>query len=183
MIDEAAAATALNLSFDKSGISFHSRSETLAALKATGSEITYDEAGKPWTRYDHEFLELDLALIRFGMDQPQWADGRTLPRHGAPGRKGTMAKSDLKTIPEKVAWIAEHGEDAFARLPLTTPSSSEVRSQADWLKLPIAERARRWEDDPGAFERLPRAPKPDSPNTGKTHHAALEKELRTRGKR
>jgi hypothetical protein len=183
MIDETSAAAALNGSFDRSRITFHSRSETLAALKATGSEITYDELGKPWTRYEHEYLELESALIRFGLDQPQLADGRTLPRHGAPGRMGTMSKDQLKTIADKVAWINEHGEDAFARLPLTPPVSREVRTQEDWFALPPSERARRWEEDPGAFERLPRAPKQGNANTGVTYRTNLEKELATRGKR
>jgi hypothetical protein len=186
-LDQSTQAVALNKSFDETGITFHSRAEALAALRATGSEIIFaDEDGKPYCSYDGEHsLSLSDALTRLAFDEREkLADCRTLPRGGAGrARPGIDNKGLYKTPAEKIAVINEKGLDYWERLPVTGLATSEVKSQSEWLKLPPAERARRWEKDPLAFERLPRTPAPNTPGKGRVFDAALTKELSTRGKR
>jgi hypothetical protein len=152
----------LNEAFDQTGITFHSRPVALAALKATGSEVVYDDAGEPFTRYDSEYLSLSDALTRLAFDQRETrVDGRTLPRNGAgSARPGIASKSDFTTVKERSDFITKNGFDAYERLPLTAIDSSEIRTQADFLKLPSKERSRRYGIDPDCFAKLPKAEAP-----------------------
>jgi len=184
MTETTTEADRLNSSFDETGIAFHSRSETLAALKATGTEITYaEEDGKPYCRFDGEYLPLADALTRIALDDRSLADGRTLPRSGVTGRASLASKADLKSTKEKSDFITKFGFDAYQALPLTGPTSTEVKTQEDFLRLPPREKSRRYGLDPNCFANLPREPKGQSPLRGKTHHAALAQELATRGAR
>jgi hypothetical protein len=156
MIDEG---KVLTEAFDASGIKFNDRSVALAELKKDGREIAYDDDGKPHVHYDSEILPLSDALIRFGYDRRDLCDGRTLPRTGAgTARPGLMSKADLPDFKAKVAFIREHGEEAYARLPLTGVATSEVLTKSDWYKLNRKEKCRRLDADPDAFNRLPSGP-------------------------
>jgi hypothetical protein len=182
-------ALAIHTAFDTTGINFHSRPDTLAALKATGSEITFaEEDGLPYCRYDGEILDLASAISRLAMDNKSLSDNRTLPRNGAgAARPGIASKSDFTTRKDASDFITKHGFDAYQRLPLTAIDSSEIRNQADFLKLPPKERSRRYGLDPNCFAKLPKAPAPN-PNEKATSQKQvmadnLAREVAKRGKR
>lgn len=178
----------LNQAFDQTGIEWHSRANALAKFREE-RDILY-ENGEPFAKYDSEILPLHDALSRWAYDHrnPELFDGRTLPRTGVGvTRPGLACKANFKNIREKIAYIEKYGEDAFAKLPLTGVSGSEVLTQDDWLKLPRAEKVRRTQADAYAFSRLPRAAKPD-PNakalSKKEEMAAnLAKHVATKGRR
>jgi hypothetical protein len=189
LLEQSKQAEAIHAAFDSTGVKFHDRAAALAELKAGGREITFDAEGKPHAHYDGESgVPLDQVLLRFGFDRRELIDQRTLPREGAgAGRPGLQSKSDFKTIKEKVDYIARYGEDAFARLPLTGVSGSEITTQADWFALPPQERARRWGADPLAFSKLAKVakPAPNSKALSKKQEMAenLAREVAKRGRR
>jgi hypothetical protein len=182
---ESKQAEAIHAAFDKTGVKFHDRAAALAEFKAGGREIIFDEDGQPHSYYDGEALGLDQSFLRFAYDRRELCDQRTLPRAGAGGgRIGLESKADFTTTKEKLAFIEARGEDAWAKLPLTgVAPKGEILTQDDFRKLPLAEKVARTNADPLVFSKLPKAPKGESPLTGKTHHAALAKEMKTRGKR
>ncbi len=168
-------AVAINDELEKTGLTFQvSGSEV---LKGYGREILFGEDNMPYSKYDGEILPLSDAILRWSMDErnANVVDLRSLPRTGAPGRPGIASKADLKTLSQKVAFIAEHGEDAFSRLPLTSGLTKEVETRADWFKLSRAEKVRRTALDPDAFEKLPPAPLPGRHNQSFANTAALDK--------
>lgn len=172
MIDEA---QKLNAAFDATGIKFNDRAQALASFKE-GREIVYDESGEPCTRYDSEYLPLSDALTRFAYDRRDLVDGRTLPRQGAgSARPGTLSKADFTDVKSKVEFIREHGEDAYARLPLTGVGTSEVKTRQDFMKLPREEKVRRYAADPECFNKLPSAPT-DQIKGSFINHAAIAKQ-------
>jgi len=176
-------AVAINLSFDATGISFHSRPDTLAAFKATGSEIVYDEISEPFTKYDGEgLLPLKDALERFAMDDRSLSDNRTLPRNGVAARPGgTDSKASYTTTAEKVAYIGRYGLASWEALPSAPIFSSEVKTQEDFFKLSRAEKSRRLLIDADACNRLPHAGQERTPQKGRTYTAALKKHIKSRG--
>ena len=121
---------ALTAAFDATNISFHNRAETLAALRATGAEVAYDDAGTPHCRYDSEYLTLTEALVRLALDQRSLADGRSLPRGASTARPNTLSRAEM-TIAEKVAYVNTHGEEAFLKLPSKAVATSAVKTTSD----------------------------------------------------
>jgi hypothetical protein len=178
-------ATAIHAAFDTTGVRFHDRAAALAEFKV-GREIIFDDDGNPHTYYDGgEALSLDQGLLRFAYDRRDLCDQRTLPRAGVgAARPGLESKSDYPDVKSKLSFIEARGLDAWSKLPLTGVSpKGEILTQEDFRRLPLAEKVARTNADPLVFSKLPKAPKGESPLTGKTHHAALAKEMKTRGKR
>jgi hypothetical protein len=178
-MSETEIAASLNRAFDSSALIFHSRSEALGAFKQ-GREIVFED-GEPFALYDGVIQPLGDALAKFGADNRGYIDGRSLPRAGVDAsRPGVLSKNGFASLAEKVAYIAEHGAEAFEKLPLQTRDTSELTHQSQWYKLNIAERVRLTSLDPDAFSKLKPGPKP-----GGTYinEKALAKELATRGRR
>jgi len=159
----------LNEAFDKSTLTFKDRAATLASFKQNRDIVIDDEDGQLYSRYDGEVLPLDEALLRFGLDNRPLIDGRSAPRSGAGGRNLELTKSEITTR-EKVAFIAQHGADAFEKLPSHPVASSEVKTKQDWMKLPLAEKVRRTKENPNAFAELPNA------NAGKVPGLFVDKD-------
>ncbi len=144
---------ALTAAFDTSGLIFHDRPATLAAFRAD-REIVYED-GAPYALYDGVVAPLSEQLAKFGADNRTFIDGRSLPRHGVDAsRPGDLSKADFKTVTEKVAFITEHGGDAFERLPTQKRDTSELKTFTQWLKLPITERVRLTNLDPNIIGKL-----------------------------
>jgi hypothetical protein len=180
MIHESDKATILNSSFDASGIKFHDRSTTLQTL-TTDREISYAEDGTASIHYDGEILPLEAALKRFAYDNRAHVDGRTLPKEGVgTARPGTLSKAAM-TLQEKIAFIKEHGADAFSRIASKSYDTQPVDTRQDWMRLSRTEKVRRLAADPDAFTKLPNATS-DQPKGGYINHAALEREKAIKGK-
>jgi hypothetical protein len=150
---------AIQAQLDSTNIKFNvPGSEVLARFNR---EITFDDDGVPHVIYDKEIVTLADGLTRWAYDNrdPELFDGRSLPRSGAGGgRVGTLSKSDF-TLAEKIAFIKEHGGEAYERLPLKSGgATTEVRSKAEYYRLPRQEKMRLLAKDPGYFERLPNTP-------------------------
>lgn len=161
-MDQHQQAQAINTAFDAAGIGFKAkRSDVLAELKNNGErEVAFDKDGNPHIKYDGQILTLSEALHRFAYDRRDLADQRTLPKQDeGRGRPGIASKADFATVAEKTAYIREHGIDAYERLPVTTPKTSEVRFREDFFALPTAEKARRLQETPDIIESLPNRPK------------------------
>jgi hypothetical protein len=180
----AAKTTALQTAFKKfqeTGVKFQGTdAEVLAKFKEGGHEI-FVEDGVARTKFDSEILPLDEALLRYAFDAPQGeVDRRTLPRGGAgTARSSTLSRATMTTA-EKVAYVNEHGEEAFLKIPTNYTPTSEVKTTADWLKLSRAERVRRTTDDPQAFEKLLPAPGQRMPWEPYVNHEALERQKQIR---
>jgi hypothetical protein len=172
----------INEAFDRTGINFHSRPDALAALKTDGREIVFNEDdGEPYVHYDSEFLKLDQALTRLALDQRSLADGRSLPRGASTARPNTLSRAEM-TIAEKVAYVNEHGEEAFLKLPSRPTTTSEVKTTEDFRRLPRAEKVRRINEDPDAIRKL--APPPTARANGTfINHEALARQKAITGKR
>jgi hypothetical protein len=165
----------INAAFDAAQVRFNDRATALAAFKE-GREIIFED-GQPYTRFDSEYLPLSDALLRFGYDRHELVDGRTLPRTGAgAARPGLASKADFPTVKDKVDFINKNGEDAWARLPLTGVAGTEVKTIADWKRLPLSEKVRRVNADPDAVRKL--APTP----TVRQHGAFINTEALERQK-
>lgn len=135
-------ADTLIASFDATNIKFNDRSAALEAI-TEGREITYDEAGNPSIVYDGQTLPLSDALTRFAFDRRDLVDGRTLPKQGAGGgRVGTLSKADLVDYKAKAAFIAENGGDAYERLPLKPPASTELKYREAYYALSRSEKVK-----------------------------------------
>jgi hypothetical protein len=178
--------TKLNEAFDKSGIIWHDRAAALAKFRE-GREIVFEE-GEPHVQFDSEILELSDALKRWAYDirDPELFDGRSLPRTGVGlARPGIASKSDFPTIAEKVAYIQTHGEDSWARLPLTgIGASGEVKTFEDWKRLPSAEKIRRLNADPSVIQKLTKAGSTAGrSNVAYINHELIAKQQSIRGKR
>jgi hypothetical protein len=170
----------INAAFDETNISFHSRPEALAALRATGAEVTYDDAGVPHCRYDSEYLTLTEALTRLAMDQRSLADGRSLPRGPSTARPNTLSRAEMTTR-EKVDYVNLHGEEAFLKLPSKPTATSEVRTTDDFRRLTRAEKVRRINEDPLAIYKLAPA-RTARVNGALIDHAAIARQKATTGK-
>jgi hypothetical protein len=175
-----AEARALNEAFDQTGVKFHNRAEALAAFKENREIVSED--GKLFARYDGELQPLSSCLLKFGWDNRQHVDGRSLPRTGAGlSRPGIDCKQNYKTTREKLDYIAANGADAWEKLPLSGPVSNELKTQSDWYKLPRAERVRLTALDPDAFSKLAPAPNP-RPTGAFIDHDAIARHKATMGK-
>jgi hypothetical protein len=180
MFDEA---IKLNESFDKAGLTFHSRADALGEFRQ-GREITFDQDGEPSVTYDGENLPLSAALLRFGYDRRDLIDGRSLPRNGAgKARPGLASKSDLKTFKEKAEFIKQFGGAAYEALPLVGVQSSEVKTRQDWMKLPRQEKVRRLAADPEAFNKLPNAAPTGRVNGSLINQTGIDKHRAARPQR
>jgi len=156
-------------------VKFHNSAEALAALKEGRESV--EEDGQLFTRYDGAAkVPLANALLRFGYDRRELVDGRSLPRAGVgTSRPGLASKADYPDTASKLKAIAEHGADWWEKLPLTGVATSEVKTHADWYKLPIAERVRRTAADPDAFSKLAPSPGQTMPGLARVNQAALDK--------
>jgi hypothetical protein len=153
----------INEAFDASKIAFHNRAEALAALRATGAEVAFDEQGNPHCRYDSEYLTLTEALTRLALDQKGLADGRSLPRGASIARPNALSRAEMTTA-EKVAYVNEHGEEAFLKLPSRPVATTETKTTEDFRRLALAEKVRRINADPAAIYKL--APGPTARTNG-----------------
>lgn len=156
-LTETQMAAALNAAFDASKLTFHNRAEALAAFKADREIVV--ENGQLFALYDGCTQPLGDAFAKFGADNRGLIDGRSLPRTGVDAaRPGPLSKADLKTVAEKVAFIAEHGSEAFEQLPLQPVHTGEVKTFEDWMKLPTAEKVRLTALDPHIVRKLRPSP-------------------------
>ena len=156
-LTESEKATALNESFDATGISFHSRPEALSAFRE-GREVTYTD-GVAHSVYDGVQMTLSDCLSRFAFDRKELVDGRTLPREGVgTSRPGIASRADLKTVSDRVAYVNAFGAEAFEKLPLQTVDSTELRTFDDWMKLPLAEKVKLTQLDNDIVSKLARTP-------------------------
>jgi hypothetical protein len=170
----------INAAFDATNINFHNRAEALAALRAIGAEVAYDEAGTPHCRYDSEYLPLSEALTRLALDNRSLADGRSLPRGASTARPNTLSRAEM-TNKQKVAFVNEFGEEAFLKLPSKPTVTSEVRTTEDFRRLTRAEKVRRINEDPDTIYKL--APAPTARVNGSfIDHDAIARQKATRGK-
>jgi hypothetical protein len=177
-----AEARSLHEEFDATGVKFHDRAATLAALKGDGRDIVFDD-GVPKIVYDGELLPMRDALLRYAYDHRTAVDSRTLPRGGAgTSRPGIDAKDNYKTLSEKVGFINQFGADAWERLPLTGVGTSEVLTREDFLKLPRQERMRRYAADPAVLAKLPSSSGRYMPGQAKVNAEGIERHLASRGK-
>jgi hypothetical protein len=177
-----AEARAMLAEFDATGVTFHDRVATLAALKEGGRDVVFDD-GTPKIVYDGELLPMRDALLRYAYDNRSACDGRTLPRTGVgTSRPGLAAKSDFTTTREKLDYIGQHGSEAWERLPLKGASTSEVLTREGFLKLPRQERMRRYAADPDVFAKLAPAPKP-RPSGAFINVEGIERQKATSGRR
>jgi hypothetical protein len=189
MIHESDKAQILNAQFDATNIKFRDRSTALQALLAGGCEVIYTEDGSAQVHYDGERLGLRDALTRLAFDQRDLVDGRTLPREGTTGRQGTLSKADM-TLQEKIAYVRDHGADAFARIPSVNFDTKPVTTREDFYRLSRAEKVRRIAADPNILAKLPSAPKVSVVEQLETvapgvriNRAGLEKQKAIRGGR
>jgi hypothetical protein len=84
------------------------------------------------------------------------------------------------TNKQKVAFINEFGEEAFVNLRLTHTQTAEVKTVADFARLPLAEKSRRITADPGCMAKLLPSPGVRLPGQAYINTAALDKIARTR---
>ena len=174
---------ALNKAFDDSAIHFHDRATALAALKEGGRQIVWQD-GTPHIVYDSIQLPLPDALKRFGFDRRDLVDGRTLPKQGlGTSRPSVLGRDSFSSDSEKVAWIKEHGYEAWQKLPSRgVQVTSELKTFADWTKLPTAEKVRLIGEDPNIISKL--APgQPSRPGGVYINHEAMERIRKIRGGR
>lgn len=150
-------ARAIHQAFDETGIQFRDRVAAIAALRATGAEIAYDEAGIPHCRYDHEFLKLSDALVRLAIDDRSQADNRTLPRGANTARPNLLSRSEM-TTKEKVEYVNQFGESEFLKLPSRPVTTAPVITTEDFRRLSRAEKVRRINEDPDAIYKLKQTP-------------------------
>jgi hypothetical protein len=182
---EAETTTALQTAFGKvrdTGIQFRiTDAEILANFKAGGREIVVED-GIAYATYDGSRITLSDALERYAFDAPQGeVDRRTLPRSGTTGgRRGTLAKSEM-TLKEKVAFIRENGEEAFAAIPTHPQESAEIVTREQFRRLSVKEKSKMVTADPDILAKLAPAPNP-RPHGCFINHSAMAKHLATRGK-
>lgn len=103
-------------------------------LKAVGT-IKFDADGNPMAGG----LPLREALVIYGEVNPHALTDSPSESHDK-GRSTVRSKADLRSVAEKVAFVAEFGEMAFSRLPLTAPVELD-ESTLDfetYRKLPVA---------------------------------------------
>jgi hypothetical protein len=180
--DAGAEARAIHEAFDSTGVTFHDRAATLAALKQNGRDVVFDN-GVPHIVYDGELLELKEGLLRLAYDRRDLADRRTLPRAGAgTSRPGIDSKDRYKTTREKLDFISTYGAEAWERLPLRGPSTSEVLTREDFLRLPRQERMRRYAADPSVLAKLPSSSSRYIPGSAKVNVEGLQRHLASKGK-
>jgi hypothetical protein len=172
-------ADTLNAAFDATSIKFHDRAQTLATFLNNGErEITYDESGQPFAKYDSEILPLADALKRFAYDDKLGlCDRRTLPREGVtPSRPGIASKADFATLREKLDWLAVNGDEAYALLPLTPPVSGEVLTREDYYRLPRSQKTElAAKHGPDFLSTLPSKQDPNRTAGSYINHQALDR--------
>jgi hypothetical protein len=178
--------TALQKAFKQvkdTGIKFQNTdAEVLASFRAGagGRNITIED-GEAYVVYDGSRIGLAHALERYAFDAaPGEVDRRTLPRSGTIGRRGTLARSEM-TLQEKVAFIRENGEEAFAAIPTHPPTSTEIVTREQFRRLSVTEKSRMITAAPDIMSKLAPAPSP-RPHGCYINHEAMAKHLATRGK-
>lgn len=107
-------------------------------LKAVGT-IKFDADGNPMAGG----LPLREALVIYGEVNPHALTDSPSESHDK-GGSTVRSKADLGSVAEKTAYIAEHGEMAFARLPLTAPDpiDPDALTFSQYRKLPVSEKVR-----------------------------------------
>ena len=118
-------------------VSFYNAGEALQMLTASpASDVRFDPATKTMTAIvGKERVPLSDALRQFALDHETLVDGRSL-RH-LKTATAPKAKSDM-SMRERMAYIDEHGLDAFEKLPLRSVQTREIRTMADYAALPVA---------------------------------------------
>jgi hypothetical protein len=175
-------ADAINGAFTETGIKFNvSNTDALAQFKAGEREVTFDEAGQPYARYDREILPLGEALTRWAADSTESiCDRRTLPRSPGGGRRGIASKADLPDVKAKSAYIAEFGYKAYSALPTRAVPTEELKYRDQFYRLPIAEKTRLIRKHGEDFIRsLPSRPT-SQPYGGYINREALERQKEIR---
>lgn len=106
-------------------------------LQSLGT-VTFEDglplnAGKPLTERLRDYAAIN----------PQ-AVASTIAETHDRGASTVHSKADLKDVAAKSAYIAAHGEMAFARLPLTAPDAvtDDTLTWAQYQKLPVREKVR-----------------------------------------
>lgn len=107
-------------------------------LRALGT-VTFDADGVPHAGQ----VSLSDALKNYAQVNPHAVASNIAETHDA-GQSSVRSKADLKTVRDRVDYIAAHGELAFARLPATAPdtSSGQPTTYAEYLRLPMSERSK-----------------------------------------
>ena len=142
-------------------IKFHDDApELIARFRATGREITFDDAGKPVTSYDSLVdVPLSLALTKWAADNAaDLCDRRTLPREAKDGRPGALSRADFPDAAAKSRFIADNGLDAWEAMPSKPQQSQEVRHLEDFWALDTKTKSAMIASDPTITSRLKRRP-------------------------
>ena len=173
-------AAALNAAFDRSGLTYKNRAETLSHFQQD-HEIQYTASGEPETFFNGERQPLHLALkANYSEIHRDHIDGRSAPRKGA--IDGVSCKADLASFKEKSAFIAKHGIAAFEALPHVNTTPSEVVHLEDFHKLPRPEKVLLITKNPNILREL--KPRPTDQIKGSfIDHGKIAKEKALRGGR
>ena len=107
-------------------------------LQALGT-ITFDADGVPL----NAGKPLEDRLRDYASINPQ-AVAATVAEIHDKGKSSVRSRADLKSVKDKVDFIAEHGEIAYSRLPVTAPDvlPGEPTTYADYINLPMSVRAK-----------------------------------------
>jgi hypothetical protein len=128
-LDRRTVVTELHKKFVESGLQI--------AVSDRGWIIGTDKSGNQldMTEQVSEALLTDKALV----------DQESVASAVESGALGVLAKSDLRTVQQKVRFVAKFGEDAFAKLPMTRqPKVTDdigAMTGKEYLSLPRSKRA------------------------------------------
>ena len=170
---------ALTAAFDRAGVT-KDRAVALSTFKAEHA-IYADDDGVLYTHYNGHKQELHAALTAWGKTQEgeSFLDRRTLPKSEQNHTDGIRAKSDLKTVSEKTAFIAKHGAATFEKLPTKFISPSEVKYRDEYYALTREQKSALINQGVTAATFPPR-PDPNQIAGGRVNKSALERDKATR---
>lgn len=139
-------ADALQRAFTDSGLNFLDKGAALDEFQKQGGQITYDEAGEPYSFLNGFRTKLSLCLNEFGLANKTLIDERSLVR--------ARSKSDLKTTAEKMLFIKQHGISTYEKLALNHIEPKDVVTRSDWRKLSLSQKTEMVRRDPDVVAKL-----------------------------
>lgn len=125
------------------GVTFYNGPEALEFMKSDpASDVRFDPATKEATAVvGKERVPLSDALRQFALDHPVLADGRSL-RHLKSAERPIKPRSEW-TNAEKIEYLNHHSAEEYAAIPAhPVQSTVEIRTLAEWSRLPIATKTR-----------------------------------------